>query len=70
MLKTSKLNLVFIVELFLFALIITGVIPRETALYLAAGLAAYVLLAPLEDSAVLFIRSIPLFLALPFAADW
>ncbi len=70
MLKTSKLNLVFIVELFLFALIITGVIPRETALYLAAGLAAYVLLASLEDASVLFIRSIPLFLALPLTTNF
>lgn len=64
------LNWVFIAELFLFASIITGVIPREAALYLAAGLAAYVLLAPLEDAVVLFIRSIPLFLALPFTTDF
>lgn len=68
--KISALNWVFIVELFLFALIITGVIPREAALYLVAGLAAYVLLAPLEDAVVLFIRSIPLFLALPFTANF
>lgn len=68
--KILFLDLVFIVELFLFALIITGVVPRETALYLVAGLAAYVFLAPLEDAVVLFIRSIPLFLALPFTTDF
>ena len=68
--KFFFLDIVFIIELFLFALIIMGAIPREAALYLAAGLAAYVLLAPVEDAAVLFIRSIPLFLALPFTANF
>src|SRR3990167_3883168 len=68
--KLFQLDLVFIIELFLFALIILGIIPREAALYLVAGLAAYVLLAPLEDGVVLFIRSIPLFLALPFTTDF
>ena len=68
--KIFQLDIVFIAELFLFALIITGVIPREAALYLVVGLAAYVLLAPLEDAVVLFIRSIPLFLALPFTTDF
>ncbi|MBI2064173.1 MAG: O-antigen ligase family protein [Candidatus Yanofskybacteria bacterium] len=64
------INWIFAAEVILFGLIITGILPRETALYLAAGLAAYVLLAPVEDAVVLFIRSIPLFLALPFTADF
>ncbi len=68
--KILFLDIVFIIELFLFALIITGVIPREAALYLAVGLMVYVILSPVEDSVILFIRSIPLFLALPFTADF
>ena len=70
MVQFSKLDLFFIAEVILFGLIITGILSREAALYLVAGLAAYVLLAPLEDGVVLFIRSIPLFLALPFTTDF
>src|SRR3989344_4966116 len=52
-------------EVVLFGLIITGVLPREAALYLGATLVVYFLVVPLDDSLVFFVRSIPLFLALP-----
>ena len=59
------LNWFFAMEVVLFGLIITGVLPREAALYLGATLVVYFLVVPLDDSLVFFVRSIPLFLALP-----
>ena len=70
MAQLNKLDLFFIVEVVLFGLIITGVLPREAALYLAGGLAVYILFASLEDAVVLFLRSIPLFIALPLTTDF
>ena len=68
--KISLLNIIFIVQVVLFGAIITGILPREVALYLAGGLAVYVLIASLEDTTVLFVRSIPLFLALPITTGF
>ena len=71
MLSRNKfLNIVFTIEVVLFGLIIIVVLPRVVALYLAVGLVAYVLFASLEDITILFIRSIPLFLALPLTANF
>lgn len=67
---TRPLNVVFALETVLFVLIVTGVIPRQAALWLGGGLALYALLAPLEDALNLFVRSIPLFLALPLTASF
>jgi len=64
------LNWFFVVEIVLFGLIITGVLPREVALYLGAALVIYFLAAPLDDSLIFFVRSIPMFLAMPFTASF
>lgn len=56
---------VFFTELILFVLIISGVLPRNFAWLLAMLLAGYSFRAPLEDCVVLFVMSIPLFIALP-----
>ncbi|MEK7194801.1 MAG: O-antigen ligase family protein [Patescibacteria group bacterium] len=61
----TPLNAVFVLEIILFVLIVLGIIPRQAALWLGSGLALYTLLAPIEDALNLFVRSIPLFLALP-----
>lgn len=66
----KPLNAVFVLEVVLFVLIITDVIPRQAALWVGGGLALYTLLAPLEDALNLFVRSIPLFLALPLTASF
>lgn len=66
----TPLNAVFALEIALFVLIVTGVIPRQAALWLGGGLALYTLLAPVEDALNLFVRSIPLFLALPLTASF
>lgn len=70
MLKTSLLNKIFLLELIFFGLIITGLLPRETAIFLAVGLAIYMIMAPIEDATVFFVRSIPLFIAIPITANY
>ena len=64
------LNTVFVAELAMFVLVVLGILPRVASLYLAAGLALYVLWTPVEDSTILFVRSIPLFLALPITQSF
>src|SRR3989338_5087908 len=68
MLKTSQLNLVFIGQLVLFGLVVTGILPRSVVPYLAGALAVYVLLVSLEDATLFFVRSIPFFIAIPLTA--
>ena len=64
MLKIKR-NYIFIFEIALFVLIVTGIVPRIYALALASILAFYIFRAPLEDAVLLFVQSIPLFIALP-----
>ena len=68
--RIRGIDILFIVQLVLFGLIITGVLPREVALYLGAALVIYFLAVPVEDSLVFFVRSIPLFLAMPLTAGF
>lgn len=70
MLKISKLNLIFIGQLILFGLIVTGVLPRSVVPYLVAALAVYVIFASLEDTTAFFVRSIPFFIAIPITATF
>ena len=64
------LNLVFISQLTLFGLTVIGILPREIALYLGVALVIYFLVASLDNSLIFFVRSIPLFLALPITAGF
>lgn len=68
--KTTLLNLVFLIELVSAGLVIAGALPRVVVLPLTLVLAIYVLLAPLEEAVILFIRSIPLFVAIPFTVSF
>ncbi len=54
----------------MFALIVIGVLPRETVFLLTAGLVIYILFASLEDATVFFVRSIPFFIAIPITASF
>src|SRR3989344_2248697 len=63
--KSTSLNKVFITQLVLFGLIITGLLPRETAILLAVGLIIYLATAKIEDATIFFVRSIPFFIAIP-----
>jgi len=64
------LNLIFVLELAAFVLIVLGVLPRTAAIWLALFLAGYAIWAPLEDGILLFIRSIPFFIAIPVTATF
>ncbi len=66
----SWLNRIFILEVIIFFLIIFGVLPRYFAFGLAGMLVVYSLFASLEDATILFVRSIPLFIALPITASF
>lgn len=68
--KIPALWWVFFAECALFALIVSGVVPREFAWALAGILVGYSLLASLEDGIVLFVMSIPLFIALPITSTF
>ncbi|KKT28697.1 MAG: hypothetical protein UW43_C0005G0010 [Candidatus Yanofskybacteria bacterium GW2011_GWA1_44_21] len=66
----KKLNIIFIFELILFFLIVSGLIPRSFANVLALVLIIYALFASVENSTILFLRSIPFFLALPLTSSF
>lgn len=68
--KVNVLDWIFIVQLILFGLIVTGFLPRSVVLYLAVALAIYALFASLENATVFFVRSIPFFLAIPITATF
>lgn len=69
--KNNKLlNWVFVSQLVLFGLIVTGVLPREIVPYFSAVLVGYVLFTSLEDATLFFVRSIPFFLAIPLTATF
>ena len=68
--KLKILDRLFILQLILFGLIITGLLPRETSIFLALGLIIYFVVAPLEDATVFFVRSIPFFIAIPITANY
>lgn len=70
LLKNKLITFVFLAQLILFGLIVTGILPREISLYMAAGLVVYILFAPLEDGMIFFTMSIPLFLALPITKNF
>jgi len=66
----KRINLVYIAEIIIVGLIITGVLSRTVALYLMAVLAAYFISIPLEEGSLFFVRSIPFFIALPITVGF
>lgn len=68
--RIARIHISLAIELIFFALLVTGVIPRQAALYAAAGMTAFVLFATLKDATVFFISSIPLFVALPLTSTF
>src|SRR3989344_1937312 len=59
--------LIYINELLLFILIVTNAVPRESALILGAYLAIYAIFSRLEHGVLVFVWSVPIFIALPLA---
>lgn len=71
----TKLYFVFIVEILIVILASAGVIEREAVLFITGLLIFYFIFSSVEDSLILFIISIPLFIALPIGnfdsmANW
>src|SRR3989344_3760750 len=59
------LNIVFILQLVVVGLVVSGIISRFAVPYFVLLLAIYFIWAPLEDGTVFFVRSIPFFIAIP-----
>ena len=68
--KIKPLDLLFIIQLGLFSLIITGILPREISIFLALGLVLYFVFTSIENATLFFIRSIPFFIAIPITATY
>ncbi len=64
------LNPLFVFHLIFVALVLIGYIPRELVLYETGLLVLYFLFASIEDSLIFFVRSIPLFIAIPLTANY
>lgn len=70
MLKITPLKIVYLVEILIVLLIVFGLVPREAALFLLGILIFYIIFQPLEDGLMLFIASIPIFIALPITTGF
>jgi len=68
--KLSSNKIAFLVELLVVFLAGFGFIPKEAVLFLTGFLIFYLLCAPLKESFLLFLASIPLFVALPLNASF
>ncbi len=68
--KYITLNRVFAAYVVLFALVITGVLPRSVVPFVTLGLLAWSLLTSLEHATLFFVRTIPLFIAIPLTASY
>ena len=66
----SIINIAFFIELLFVILIAIGILPRESALFLAIFLPTILIISSLEDSVMFTARSIPLFLALPITESF
>jgi len=67
--KDSK-YFILAIEILAVILIITGLIPREAAFFILGLLIFYIIFSPLEHGVLLFVSSIPLFIALPITKSF
>lgn len=68
--RPTPLSIVFAVQLILFFCIVSGVVPRSASFAMVVVFIVFSLLASIQDALVLFICSIPLFLALPLTPSF
>jgi len=68
--RLCTLNAVFVVYVIVFVAIISGFAPRWISLVAVCGLAVWMLVRPFEDGVLFFIRTVPLFIALPLTASY
>jgi O-antigen ligase len=70
MIKHLTLNRIFALYVVFFAAVIAGILPREAVVYATAALMLWMALTPLEDATLFFVRSVPLFVAIPLTAAY
>ena len=68
--RRFTLNRVYIAYVAFFLLVVLGVIPRWTVPGAAVLLIAWLCLTTLEEGVLFFIRSVPLFIAVPLSAAY
>lgn len=68
--KITPLKIVFITEIITLFLIISNIMPREAGILLLGILVFYILFSKLEDGLILFIASVPIFIALAFTESF
>lgn len=66
----TSLNIVFTFCLIAVILIALGIIPRWLAFFVALAYLLFIIFSSLEDSFLLFVRSIPFFIALPITSSF
>ena len=64
------LNPLFVFHIIFVGAVLIGVIPRELVLYETILLILYFLFAPIEDGLIFFVRTIPLFIAIPLTVNY
>ena len=67
-LENMRMNLVFVIQLFIVFLVATGTIERWWIIPLAVLVSLYALLANLPSATLYFIRAVPIFVAIPLTA--
>ena len=67
---TRLYNYLYWLQAALVALVLLGILPRETMFFVAAAVIVFIIKYPLEDGAAFFVQSIPLFLALPITESF
>jgi O-antigen ligase len=68
--RVTFLDLLFIIQILVIGLVITGILPRLVIPFWAAALVVYILNAKLENGVAFFARSIPFFVAIPITASF
>lgn len=68
--KLSPIKILYFLEIVIVLLVAFGLIPREAALVFLGILIFYLIFQPLEDGVILFIASIPIFIALPITESF
>ena len=66
----NLLNSLFIFHLIFVGLVLVGTLPREFVIYETGLLILYFLFASVEDGLIFFVRSIPLFIAIPLTTNY
>ena len=64
------LNPLFIFHVLFVGLVLCGILPRSLVLYETALLAIFFALWPIRESLIFFVRSIPIFIAIPLTSNF